>query len=107
MTAPKIKHQLLSGRLYRLVDDLKPNGVAIYAPVDVYLDEFNIPEPDIMWVAENSTTCEITENRLIGAPDLVIEILSPSTAKRDKTDKFNLYEKHGSREYWLIDPDYD
>ena len=106
MTAPKIKHQLLSGRLYRLIDDLKPDGVVIFAPVDVYLDEYNILEPDVVWVAANSI-CKIEVNRLIGAPDLVVEILSPSTAKRDKIDKFALYEKHGTREYWLVDPDHN
>ncbi len=41
---------------------------------------------------------------LRGAPDLVIEVLSPGTARRDKKDKFSLYEKHGVREYWIIDP---
>ncbi|HVU11725.1 MAG TPA: Uma2 family endonuclease [Phototrophicaceae bacterium] len=106
MTAPKIKHQRLIGRLYRLLDDIKPDGEVFITP-DVYLDEYNVPEPDIVWVAANSATCEITENRLIGAPDLVVEILSPSTAKRDRTDKFDLYEKHGTREYWLVDPEYD
>jgi Uma2 family endonuclease len=106
MAPPKIVHQLLSGRIYRVVDDLKPNGVVIYAPVEIYLDEYNIPQPDIVWVAANSQ-CQIADSRLIGAPDLVIEILSPSTAKRDKTDKVKLYEKHGSREYWIVDTDYN
>ena len=104
MAAPKIVHQLLSGRLYRIVDDLKPNGIVLYAPIEVYLDEYNIPQPDLVWVADGST-CEITESRLVGAPDLVIEILSPSTVKRDKTAKFRLYELHGTREYWMVDPD--
>ena len=58
-----------------------------------------------MWVAANSI-CKIEELRLVGAPDLVVEILSPSTAKLDKTAKFSLYEKHGTREYWLVDPEY-
>ena len=106
MAPPKIVHQRLVGRLYRLIDDLKPDGEVFVSPVEVYLDEYNIPQPDIVWVAANSS-CNIEENRLVGAPDLVIEILSPSTAKRDKIDKFKLYEKHGSREYWLVDADYN
>jgi Uma2 family endonuclease len=84
---------------------LKPGGEVFFSPIEVYLDEFNIPQPDLVWVAANSI-CKIEEFRLVGAPDLVIEILSPSTAKRDKTDKFKLYEKHGTREYWLVDPEY-
>jgi len=105
MPPPKIVHQRLSRRLTRLVDDLKPDGEVFYAPIEVYLDEFNIPQPDVVWIAANST-CKIEELRLVGAPDLVIEILSPSTAKRDKTDKFSLYEKYGTREYWIVDPEY-
>lgn len=105
MPPPKIVHQRLVGRLYRLIDDLKPNGEVFISPVEVYLDEYNIPQPDVAWVAADSV-CQVTEMRLIGAPDLVIEILSPSTAKRDRTAKFSLYERHGSREYWIVDPEY-
>ncbi len=104
MAPPKIVHQRLLGRLYRTIDDLKPDGEVLLAPVEIYLDEYNIPQPDLVWVAASSI-CKIEELRLVGAPDLVIEILSPSTAKRDKTAKFELYEKHGSREYWMVDPD--
>ncbi len=103
---PSIRHQRRAGRVMLLVDKLKPDGEVLISPLEVYLDEYNIPEPDIVWVAANSI-CQIGENRLIGAPDLVVEILSPSTAKRDKIEKFSLYEKHGTREYWLVDPDYD
>ena len=106
MPPPKIVHQRLLGRLFRIVDDLKPSGEVFFAPVKVYLDEYNIPQPDLVWVSANSA-CQIEELRLVGAPDLVIEILSPGTAKRDKTDKFKLYEKHGTREYWLVDPEYN
>src|SRR4051794_32423341 len=105
MAPPKIVHQRLSRRLTRLVDDLKPDGEVFYAPIEVYLDEYNIPQPDVVWVSANSI-CKIEELRLVGEPDLVIGILSPSTAKLDKTTKFNLYEKHGSREYWIVDPAY-
>ncbi len=106
MPTPLIIHQRFCGRIMRLVNSLIPNGEVLISPLEVYLDEYNIPHPDIVWVAANSI-CKIEESRLIGAPDLVVEILSPSTAKRDKTAKFSLYEKHGTREYWLVDADYD
>jgi Uma2 family endonuclease len=70
--------------------------------LSVYLDDENIPQPDVIWIAPNSK-CTIGEKYLIGAPDLVVEVFSPSTALRDKTDKFRLYEKHGVREYWMLD----
>ncbi len=105
MAPPSIQHQRLLFGIAKYIDALKPDGEVFIAPIEVYLDEHNIPQPDIAWVAANSP-CQIEELRLIGAPDLVVEILSPSTAKRDKTDKFSLYEQHGTREYWIVDPQY-
>ncbi len=101
--APIPDHQSASIELIFLLKGLIPNGKLFHAPIDVYLDESNIVQPDILWVAQDSQ-CFIGDKRLEGAPDLVIEILSPSTARRDKNKKFLLYEKYGAREYWLVDP---
>jgi Uma2 family endonuclease len=79
-------------------------GKAYVAPVDVYFDEQNIPQPDVIWLAPD-TKCEMVgTQRLSGAPDLIAEVLSPSTAHVDRKGKFRLYEKYGVREYWLVDP---
>jgi Uma2 family endonuclease len=102
--APVPKHQRLNGRFYLTLADLIPNGEVLYAPIDVHLDEDNVVEPDLVWVAENSR-CIITEKRLEGPPDLIIEIFSPSTARRDKKEKYELYERYGVREYWMADAD--
>lgn len=96
-------HQNTSVELIIVLRGLIPNGKLYHAPIDVYFDEANIVQPDIVWVADDGL-CFIGEKRLEGAPDLVVEILSPSTARRDKNKKFSLYEKHGVREYWLVDP---
>lgn len=80
-------------------------GHVFISPLDVQFDEHNVPQPDVMWVASNSQ-CHIADKRLIGAPDLIVEVLSPSTAKSDRIDKFHLYERHGVREYWIADPHY-
>jgi Uma2 family endonuclease len=101
--APIPEHQNVSVELIILLRGLIPNGKLYHAPIDVYFDEANSVQPDIVWVAEGSQ-CFIGDKRLEGAPDLVIEILSPLTARRDKNKKFLLYEKHGVREYWLVDP---
>ena len=101
--APIPEHQNISVELIILLRGLIPNGKLYHAPIDVYFDEANSVQPDIVWVAENSQ-CFIGDKRLEGGPDLVIEILSPSTARRDKNKKFLLYQKHGVREYWLVDP---
>lgn len=99
---PAPKHQRTVARFYTLLNDLIPNGEVFFAPLEIYLDERNVPQPDLMWVAENSR-CRIGEKRLEGAPDLTVEVLSPGTALYDKRTKFRLYERHGVREYWLAD----
>lgn len=71
---------------------------------DLHLEEGVVLRPDLFWVHPQSTTCHLVKNYWHGAPDLVIEILSPSTAKLDRGVKYQLYERHGVREYWLIDP---
>jgi Uma2 family endonuclease len=100
---PIPEHQRLIGNTYVLLRQLIPDGVVFVAPIGVYLDEDNVPEPDIVWVAVNSR-CVITKTRLEGAPDLIVEVLSPGTERRDKKDKFELYQKYGVREYWLVHP---
>jgi Uma2 family endonuclease len=102
--APIPKHQGISGETYVVLRELIPNGSLFYAPIDVYLDEINIVQPDILWVAADGQ-CQITEKRLVGAPDLVVEIFSPGTSRRDRREKYALYERFGVREYWMIDPE--
>jgi len=70
------------------------------------LDENNVYEPDVLHVAPDSQ-CEIGEKRLVGAPDLVVEVLSPGTAKHDRQQKYEAYQRHGVREYWIVAPAYD
>jgi len=72
------------------------------APMDVVLSEWDVVQPDVFVVCDKN---KITEKNIQGAPDLVIEILSPTTAKKDRWEKKNLYEKFGVREYLLADPD--
>ncbi|MEW6238812.1 MAG: Uma2 family endonuclease [Candidatus Omnitrophota bacterium] len=74
----------------------------IIAPMDVVLSEWDVVQPDVLVVCDKN---KIMEKNIQGAPDLVIEILSPSTAKKDRWEKKNLYVKYGVREYLLVDPD--
>lgn len=103
--APTLRHQTVSIRLASLVERLaeEKGGHAWASPTDVYLDETTIVQPDVLYLAPD-TQCEMTEQHVVGGPDLVIEIASPSTVWRDKSQKFDLYEGHGVREYWLVDP---
>ena len=79
-------------------------GEVFIAPYDVVLDDFNVVQPDILFVS-NERAHIITDLNIQGAPDLVIEILSPSTAQRDRTQKRDLYARHGVPEYWLASAD--
>jgi Uma2 family endonuclease len=101
--SPLVCHQLSSSQFFRLIDGLKPNGTLFYSPMDVYFDQENIPQPDLIWVAETSR-CVIGEKRLEGPPDLIVEILSPGTSRMDRREKFQLYERYGVSEYWMVDP---
>lgn len=78
-------------------------GKVFDAPCDVYLDEENVIQPDILFISKERLNI-ITDKNIRGAPDLVIEILSEATAYRDLVKKKRLYAKHGVKEYWIVDP---
>jgi len=102
---PNIPHQRLVFKLGKLVEANIPDGEVIIAPMDVYLDDENVFQPDVFWISANGNCKPVENKHFRGAPDLVIEVLSPSTATKDRKTKFALYEKFGVREYWLVDPE--
>jgi Uma2 family endonuclease len=105
--APNIIHQRISRRLFvRLVAFVESQGAGevLAAPTDVILSEHNVVQPDILFVARNRLEIMDPVGGVRGAPDLVIEILSPGTASRDQVVKRKLYAKYGVREYWVVDP---
>jgi Uma2 family endonuclease len=78
-------------------------GQWMYAPMDVKFDEGNVLQPDILYISEERKS-EVIKDRVEGAPDLIIEILSPSNAYYDLRQKKDIYEKYGVKEYIIIDP---
>lgn len=102
--APVVNHQRVLGTLYLMVHQTcHANGVILFAPLDVFLDEDNQFQPDLVFILHEHAAI-ITEKRIEGAPDLVAEILSPSTSQNDKIRKKRQYERFGVQEYWVIDP---
>jgi len=114
MSAPMRWHARISGKLNTLIDifvDEKMEGCHVYhAPFDVRLplnnetdDDkvYNVVQPDLCVICDLS---KLDDRGCIGAPDLIVEVLSPSTLKKDWNYKFNLYEAAGVREYWIVDP---
>lgn len=106
--APRLKHQAIARELIILIGLIarETGGTAFDAPTEIYLDEANIYEPDILYLKPD-TLCHLEDKRIVGAPELVVEVLSPSTAKYDKHQKYLAYEKHGVHEYWIVDPVHD
>jgi len=105
--APFIRHQAIVAALTHwmrahVVDE--GLGLVLPAPVDVVLSEHDVVEPDLVFISRERRD-RITEANIQGAPDLVVEVLSESTRRRDEITKRHLYERHGVREYWLIDPE--
>lgn len=104
---PNLRHQRLVQQLARALWnylDLHPIGELFCVPVDCVLSFFDIVEPDLLIIA-NDQTAIVTKRNLRGAPALVVEVASPSTKRRDRRHKRDLYARAGVREYWMIDPD--
>ncbi len=104
--APSFEHQIISKKTFKVFDffvESKDLGQIIYAPFDVILDEYTVVQPDIVFISKEHLE-KITSRGLRGVPDLVVEIISPSTFHRDSVEKFQLYERFGVREYWLVEP---
>lgn len=105
-TSPATVHQRI---LRRLAFDMEawlrahPAGEMFFAPFDVVLSDFDVVVPDLIYVSPE-TAASIDERGLFAAPDLVVEILSPSTRRRDDGIKRRLYERVAVKEYWLLDP---
>jgi Uma2 family endonuclease len=111
--APALYHQDVSANLLVLLRNFLrgKSGKAYAAPVTVRLfprednRDTTLLDPDLIGVLD---TAKLTDKKAcVGAPDMVVEILSPSTARHDKVTKFRNYEKAGVREYWIINPDDD
>jgi Uma2 family endonuclease len=102
---PVDHHQDAVFSIATVVKQLIPEGGKVkIAPLEVHFDEINIAEPDVFCVLIGSLAKLGEDGYWYGAPDLVVEVLSPSTAKFDKGKKYNLYEHYGVREYWIADP---
>lgn len=104
--SPNLYHQRVSRRIeFALMDYLKahPIGEVFYAPLDVILSDTDVLEPDLLLVLNEHRG--ILQDWVRGAPDLVVEILSPATAANDRGPKLKAYARHGVPECWIVDPD--
>ena len=105
--SPSVGHQRVAGNLFvalrTFVTD-RGTGEVFVAPVDVILERTSVVVPDLLFVGRDRAGI-VTDRGVEGPPDLIVEILSPGTERRDRVEKAQLYARHGVRHYWLVDPD--
>src|SRR6266496_5606348 len=105
--APTPYHQIVKGRIKRLLEDHVERGalgIVLDAPCDVVLSRFDVLQPDIFFISSGRLAI-IGEKFISDAPDLVVEVLSPGTRRRDRISKAKRYARFGVREMWIADPD--
>ena len=104
--SPDSWHQDWSRKLFRLMDQFVTRnklGEVYYAPFDVVLDSDNTVQPDLIFVSSANLGI-IKQRAIFGTPDLLVELISPSSVRRDRYDKKDLYARFGVKEYWIGDP---
>jgi Uma2 family endonuclease len=104
--APSTYHQTVSKRLQHFLYtqiELAGLGTVFNAPIDVQLSPYDIVQPDLVALTQDSKA-KITPTKILGAPELVVEILSPSSIENDSHLKRRVYERSGVAEYWIVDP---
>jgi Uma2 family endonuclease len=104
--SPLARHQRISSRLHLALGShvqAARAGEVFYSPFDVIFSDYDVVEPDLLFVSRERQG--IVRDWVRGAPDLVIEVVSPSTRRVDETTKRDLYDRFGVVEYWIVDPD--
>jgi Uma2 family endonuclease len=108
--SPNTKHQAVSANLHLLIGswlETHPVGRIFYAPFDVVFSNFDVVEPDLLYFSNERAAKVLTPQHVRGAPEIVVEIASPGTRRRDETIKRRLYERAGVSAYWIVDPEVD
>ena len=107
VAAPNEDHQTVSLRMIVRMNSFVEErnlGRIFHAPYDVLLSDTDVVQPDLLFVSREREHLLSDGEKVRGAPDLVVEILSPSSADRDRGAKRDLYGAHGVKEYWVVDP---
>jgi Uma2 family endonuclease len=102
--SPNPRHQVVVMALWSVFHHIarETGGIAFAAPLDVHLAEHSVVQPDVIYV--RAANRGIVGERIEGAPDLFVEVLSPGTSRRDRGEKLALYAEAGIKEYWIVDP---
>ncbi len=104
MTPPPLQQEISQRLEGFMIAFVQANhlGRVYHAPIDVVFSERQVLQPDILFISQENLG--IIQDRIRGVPDLLVEIISPGTWRRDRVEKRALYEQYGVREYWIVDP---
>jgi Uma2 family endonuclease len=108
--SPNVRHQGILGNLYLVIGnwiEANPIGRVFMAPLDVVLSSWDVVEPDLLYLSNERAAQTLTPANVRGVPELVVEIASKGTRRRDETIKRRLYDRSGVSEYWVVDPAID
>ncbi len=102
--APNPEHQRISGKLFKILDKAtQGTGEVFYAPIDLYMNEKNVFQPDLVYLSDQNKK-HLTARGIEGPPDIVVEIISPSNSYTDRNQKKDSYLAFKIKEYWIVDP---
>ena len=104
--APILRHQFAAGELFTVLNDYRrrSGGLAVAAPFDVVFDEHDVLQPDVVFFRAERLRLLDPDSPARAAPDLVVEVLSPSTAQLDRGRKMRIFARYAAPEYWIVDP---
>ena len=104
--SPLVRHQVLVGAVFRILDAYArtSGGIALVAPLDIVFDEFDVVQPDLLFFRAERAHLLQPDAVTRQAPDIVVEVLSPSTAATDRGRKMRTFARYGVPEYWIVDP---
>ena len=104
--SPILLHQVVAMRLWRILDDYarRAGGLAVASPIDIVFSDYDVVQPDIVFLTADSMRTVSLMDRVRQSPDLAVEVLSPSTASNDRGRKMRMFQRYGVPEYWIVDP---
>jgi Uma2 family endonuclease len=101
--APNPSHQRVLRKLFKVFDNLNPQGEIFFAPIDLFINKLNVYQPDLIYLSEVGKKF-ISNRGIEGPPDIIVEIISPSNIFTDRNIKKRIYLDFGVKEYWIVDP---
>ena len=104
--SPLVRHQVVVGTIFRILDSYAraSGGTALVAPLDIVFDEFDVVQPDVLFFRAERVHVLQPDAVTRHAPDIVVEVLSPSTASMDRGRKMHVFARYGVPEYWIVAP---